>query len=113
MVDEFHRKAAGLGMKFRAPLAHPSTANAPPRQYRAVTKDGLDIEYDIPIPTRYGNLFADIFRPSGSNTKLAPIICYTPYGKQERYPTNELSLTTSMKFYSETLLHVPSHLRRS
>lgn len=104
MAQEFDRKAAALGMKFRPPLAHPSTANAPPRKYTKETKDGLIIERDVAVPTRYGtHLFADLFRPANSNEKLAPILCYTPYGKQ-----------IGMKFYSEHILHAtgihPDHV---
>ena len=105
MSDKFDLRAQELGMKFRPPLAHPSTVNAPPRKYTQETKDGLLISRDVAIPTRYGNhLFADIFLPAGLGTgKVAPIICYTPYGKQ-----------IGMKYYSEHILHAtgihPSHV---
>jgi len=104
MSAEFEKKAAALGYKFRSPIAHPSTVNAPERKYSHETKDNLSIERDVPVPTRYGtHLFCDIFKPANSTDKLAPIICYTPYGKQQ-----------SMKFYSENLLHAtgikPEHI---
>jgi predicted acyl esterase len=103
-MSEFDRKAASLGIKFRAPLAHPSTVNAPERKYSKESKDGLVIERDVAVPTRYGNnMYCDIFRPEHSTAKLAPVICWTPYGKQQ-----------SMKFYSEHLLHAtgikPEHI---
>jgi len=86
MSEEFRKRATALGMKFCAPLAHPSTVNAPSREYKAVTKDDLDIEYDVAVPTRYDNhLFADIFRPRGSSEQLTPLTCYVPYGKQQRH----------------------------
>jgi uncharacterized protein len=84
MAEEFDKKAAALGMKFRPPLAHPSTVNAPERKYVKETKDGLLIERDVAVRTRYGNnIYCDIFRPEHTKEKLAPIICWTPYGKQQ------------------------------
>lgn len=106
MFAEFEKKAAALGYKFRSPIAHPSTVNAPNRKYIQQTKDNLSIERDVPVPTRYGNhLFCDIFKPQNMSAteKLAPIICFTPYGKQ-----------ISMKFFSEHVLHAtgikPEHI---
>jgi uncharacterized protein len=84
MSTEFDKKASSLGMKFRPPLAHPSTVNAPQNKYLKETKDSLIIERDVAVPTRYGNnIYCDIFRPENEKGKLAPIICWTPYGKQQ------------------------------
>jgi len=115
-MDKFDQAAAALGLKFRPPLDHPSTVNAPERKYSKQITDNLIIERDVPVPTRYGtNIYCDIFRPAnvvdngttsgggGGGGGLAPIICWTPYGKQ-----------ISMKFYSEHILHAtgikPEHI---
>ena len=73
-------------------------------KYVSERKDSLVIERDVTVPTRYGDhLFCDIFRPQSYLDKLFPIICYTPYGKQQR-----------KKYFSENLLHAtgvqPSHI---
>src|SRR5579871_1579388 len=105
-MDKFDKAAEKLGMKFRPPLDHPSTVNAPERKYTEETADGLLIQRDLPVPTRYGNnIYCDIFRPANSPKNLAPIICWTPYGKQ-----------ISMKYFSEHILHAtgikPDHISK-
>jgi predicted acyl esterase len=47
---------------------------------------GMHIQKDIPIPTRHGTLYADLFRPDGlePNTKLPIVMGYSPYGKHAR-----------------------------
>lgn len=51
---------------------------------------GMHIEKDVPIPTRHGTLYADIFRPDPlePGTKLPIIMGTSPYGKHARpqYP---------------------------
>jgi predicted acyl esterase len=95
--------AAGAG-KNRAPRGAPAACHGPnsdkenlsmstelQQEYRSEVRDGMRIDWDVPIPMDDGTVLrADIYRPDGDGTHPV-ILSYGPYAKglpfQEGYPS--------------------------
>jgi predicted acyl esterase len=79
----------GFDYRFRAPLADPASKGAKPPDPRRELRDGVVIDFDLPIVLRDGvTIRADVFRPEG--VIAAPLIAWGPYGKHghTRYSVN-------------------------
>lgn len=75
------------GYRYRRPLNTPEFRGARARGYVSETADGLLIERDVEIPTRFGfNLYADLYRPERASDPLPTLIAWTPYGKHDPAP---------------------------
>lgn len=73
--------------RYRRPLNSPEFRGARPREYSDEVRDGMRIERDVEIPTRFGfPLFADLFRPAEAPGPLPVLIAWTPYGKHDPAP---------------------------
>lgn len=73
--------------RYRKPLNTPEFRGARPREHTIETTDGLRIERDVEIPTRFEyNLYADLYRPEQGAGPLPVIIAWTPYGKHDPAP---------------------------
>ncbi len=76
-----------IAYRFRRPLNTPEFRGARPRGYLRTVQDGMLIERDVRIPTRFGyDVFADIFRPVDERVAVPPLIGWTPYGKHDPAP---------------------------
>ena len=75
------------GYRYRRPLNTPEFRNARPRAHTSEAGQGIRIERDIEIPTRFGfNLYADLFRPADVEGPIPVLIAWTPYGKHDPAP---------------------------
>ena len=74
-------------IRFRRPPNTPQFRGSRPRQYERRVADGMIIERDVRIPTRFGyDLYADIFRPEDESRRCPPLVAWTPYGKHDPAP---------------------------
>jgi len=74
------------GLRFRKAVNSPEFRGARQRQYSRTIENGMLIERDVQIPTRFGYpVYADIFRPLGEEL-VPPLVAWTPYGKHDPAP---------------------------
>ena len=73
-------------LRFRSPLNSPEFRGARPRAYSRTVENGMIIERDVEVPTRFGYvIYCDIFRPADEKP-APPLIAWTPYGKHDPSP---------------------------
>src|SRR3569833_3185198 len=78
--------------RFRRPLNSPEFRGARPRKYGRMTADGMLIERDVRVPTRFGfDLYVDVFRAADERAPIPPLIAWTPYGKHDPAPLATLN----------------------
>ena len=71
----------GFNYRFRTPYGSPEDKQGKPPVYRRDIKDGMLIEWDVPVPMRDGvKIYVDIFRPVDEQPAPA-LIGWGPYGK--------------------------------
>jgi len=82
----------------RRPLNTPEFRGARPREYSRTIADGMIIERDIRVPTRFGyDIWIDLFRPIDEKVAVPPIIAWTPYGKHDPAPIGKIYPTSGVK----------------
>jgi len=79
--------------RLRAPLNSPEFRGARERRHERVVADGMVIERDLRVPTRFGfDIWIDLFRPAdaeagaGAGARLPVLVAWTPYGKHDPAP---------------------------
>ncbi|MGD9812598.1 MAG: CocE/NonD family hydrolase, partial [Sphingobium sp.] len=86
------------GERWRKPLNTPEFRGARPRQYEKTEIDGMIIERDVLVPTRFGfDLYVDLFRPAHADGPVPPLVVWTPYGKHDPVPLAKLYPTSGVK----------------
>jgi len=84
--------------RFRQALNSPEFRGAKPRAHQLTRRDGMLIERDVQIPTRFGySLYADVFRPAESTTHVPPLLAWTPYGKHDPAPLATIYPTSGVR----------------
>jgi predicted acyl esterase len=79
--------AMGYKERLRAPLNSPEFRGARARRYERTEVDGMVIERDVRVPTRFGfDIWIDLFRPADASLKTPVIVAWTPYGKHDPAP---------------------------
>jgi predicted acyl esterase len=73
--------------RLRKPLNSPEFRGAKPRKLSRTIENGMLIERDLQVPTRFGfDVYVDIFRPADQSAPVPPLIAWTPYGKHDPAP---------------------------
>jgi predicted acyl esterase len=73
--------------RLKRPLNSPEFRGAKPRRFSRTIEDGMLIERDVAVPTRFGfDLYVDVFRPAAQSVRVPPLIAWTPYGKHDPAP---------------------------
>ena len=73
--------------RLRAPLNTPEFRGARARRYERIEADGMVIERDVRVPTRFGfDIWIDLFRPAAAELRTPVIVALTPYGKHDPAP---------------------------
>src|SRR5262245_31995798 len=84
--------------RFRKPLNTPASRGVKPRAYTRTERDGMLVERDVQIPTRFGFcLYADLFRPLDAAAPVPALIAWTPYGKHDPAPIATIYPTSGVK----------------
>lgn len=77
----------GFSYRFRRPLNSPEFRGARKREYDRSVENGMIIERDVQVPTRFGySIYVDVFRPADESRRAPPLIAWTPYGKHNPAP---------------------------
>ena len=83
-------KNRAFDYKFRSPLSDPDSRGSTPPKYTRTVENGMIIERDVTVPTRFGfDLYIDIYRPENEKP-AAPLIAWGPYGKHAPAPVGKL-----------------------
>lgn len=81
------RMETGYRERLRAPLNSPDFRGARPRRYERSVVNGMIVERDVRVPTRFGfDIWIDLFRPEGERGELPILVAWTPYGKHDPAP---------------------------
>jgi predicted acyl esterase len=81
------RMETGYRERLRAPLNSPDFRGARPRRYERSVVNGMIVERDVRVPTRFGfDIWIDLFRPEGERGELPVLVAWTPYGKHDPAP---------------------------
>ncbi len=84
--------------RLRRPLNTPEFRGARPRSYERTERDGIVIERDVRVPTRFGfDLFVDLFCPADAAGPLPVLVAWTPYGKHDPAPLATLFPTSGVQ----------------
>jgi predicted acyl esterase len=79
-----------VDLRFRSPRSVPESRGGSPPNYRRTVENGMIIQRDVTVPTRFGfDLYVDIFRPEGE-APAAPLVGWTPYGKHNPAPIGRI-----------------------
>ncbi|MEZ5709299.1 MAG: CocE/NonD family hydrolase [Blastomonas sp.] len=88
---------ADYRMRLRKALNTPEFRDGRPRQYDRREVDGMIVERDVRVPTRFGfSLYVDIFRPAGIDAPVPPLVVWTPYGKHDPVPLARIYPTSGV-----------------
>lgn len=88
----------GYRERLRAPLNSPEFRGARERRHERIVADGMVIERDLRVPTRFGfDLWIDLYRPVDENAKTPVLVAWTPYGKHDPAPLATLYPASGVK----------------
>lgn len=77
--------------RLRRPLNSPEFRGGRPRRYERAVSDGMIVERDVEVPTRFGfTIYVDLFRPEDEDVPVPPLVVWTPYGKHDPTPLAKL-----------------------
>lgn len=73
--------------RLRTALNTPEFRGARPRRYERIVTDGMVIERDLRVPTRFGfDVWIDMYRPENPPAQTPVLLVWTPYGKHDPAP---------------------------